>query len=95
MGKICEEKKEFPPLYLETISISEFVNFGNLKKYLVPLWYNSALLSAKKSTAAGADFGAYKYLPNCFSLSPKKKKHDRLFFGRIEDTQKSLKLTDL
>ena len=90
MGKTDEERKELPPWDLETTYFCFWIcNFRQLEKVLGPIVIQLSPFVCKKSTAAGADFGAYKYLPNCFSLSPKKKKHDRFQASRVAMAQKT------
>ena len=63
--------------------------FKELQKVLGPIVVQLSPFVCKKFTAAGAVFGVYKYLPNCFSLSQKKKKHDRFQAFRVAMTQET------
>ena len=89
VGKTYEERKEFPPWDLETISVSEFVIFGNLKKYWAPLWYNSALLSAKNLPQQGLILGLTNTYPTVSRYPQRKKKHDRFQASRVAMAQKT------
>ena len=91
MCKTYEERKEFPPLYLETISTSEFVIFWQLEKVLDPIVIQLSPFVCKKNLPQqGLILGLTNTYPTVSRYPQRKKNMIDCFLEELK-TPKSLR----